>query len=213
MKKHFVLIGTIYIFVPEMKTKMAGRPKIYDEEKALDKAIEVFWVNGYENTSTENLLKAMGIGKGSFYLAYKDGKQELFEKSMKRFFTKYALGFLEYLKTVDNPIEAIKSYYYTMADIESMFSINGCYFSNTVVQVQDRELKKIAGKHIERIAEAFTEALFKAKKNGFINFEMSEEFLSLYLTNLWHGLNITRNLEKDQKKLIELIDSHFKIFE
>lgn len=88
-----------------------------------------------------------------------------------------------------------------MADIESMFSINGCYFSNTVVQVQDRELKKIAGKHIERIAEAFTEALFKAKKNGFINFEMSEEFLSLYLTNLWHGLNITRNLEKDQKSL------------
>lgn len=56
---------------------MAGRHKTYDEQVVLDKAIEVFWKKGYELSSAENLLKAMGIGKGSFYFAFKKWKTRI----------------------------------------------------------------------------------------------------------------------------------------
>lgn len=55
---------------------MAGRPKIFDEREAIQNATEIFRNKGYDTASAEELLNAMGIGKGSFYLAFKGGKQE-----------------------------------------------------------------------------------------------------------------------------------------
>src|SRR5690606_4205010 len=80
-KNNFVLIGTICSFA----LIMAGRPKIFDEKEAIRKATDVFWKNGYEASSTEELLSAMGIGKGSFYLHFKGGKKELYQRSLDLF--------------------------------------------------------------------------------------------------------------------------------
>lgn len=190
---------------------MAGRPKIYDEEVALDKAIEVFWKKGYEVASAEDLLKAMGIGKGSFYLAYKNGKQELFEKSLQRFFYKNFNEFLNGLKTIDNPVPSIKAFYYQMSDEFSAPRQNGCYFSNAIVQVEKEAIKNQAGAIMIKISNSFAEVLIKAKQKGIIDFSIAHDILPLYLLNLWSGLNITRQLEKNPKKVKKLIDEHFKI--
>ena len=54
---------------------MAGRPKIFDQEKALEKASKLFWEKGYEATSLEDLITVMGIQKGSFYNTFGNKKQ------------------------------------------------------------------------------------------------------------------------------------------
>jgi TetR/AcrR family transcriptional repressor of nem operon len=190
---------------------MAGRPKIYDEEKALDKAIEVFWEKGYEHATPDELLDAMGIGKGSFYLAYKGGKRELFEKSVKRFFNLYSVSFLERLRTTDNPIAAIRSYYYMMADPKTGFWKHGCYFANTIVQTKDNTLKKLAQRQMSTLGNAFMDGLRRAKKSGDLKSDLSPEFLGLYLLNLWNGLNITRKMVRDPARLKELIDINLGI--
>ena len=190
---------------------MAGRPKIYDEEIALDKAIEVFWKKGYEVASADELLKAMGIGKGSFYLAYKKGKQELFEKSLQRFFYKHFNEFLNGLKSIDNPVASIKAFYYQMSDERSMLRTSGCYFSNAMVQAEKEEVKQQAGVIMVKISNHFAEALIKAKQKGIIDLCMSNDILPLYLLNLWSGLNITRQVEKNPKKIKKLIDEQFKM--
>ena len=192
---------------------MAGRNKIYNEEEALDKAIKVFWEKGYENASSRDLQKAMGIGMGSFYLAYKGGKQELFIKSMNRFFSVYPTFALSMLKTVENPIEVLKQYYYVMADPEGMFGQFGCYFSNAIIQVGDQELKDGAINHITNIVDAFSEALIKAKNAGVINPKIPQELWNVYLLNLWTGLNTTKYVEKDAGKLKAVIDFSLKVFE
>jgi len=192
---------------------MAGRPKIYDEEKALDNAIQVFWKMGYENASADELLKAMGIGKGSFYLAYKGGKQELFEKSITRFFSLYISDFLKGLKSAENPIETIKEFFYRMADPESLNNIYGCYFGNTIAQAVDQNLKKLAGDQQAIIIKAFTVELHRAKNSGYLKSNVSPELLASNLLNFWNGLNITRNVEKNPVKLKQLIDLNFELLE
>lgn len=192
---------------------MAGRPKKYDEEKALDKAIEVFWKKGYENASADDLLKAMGIGKGSFYLAYKGGKQELFERSAARFFNSYPKGFLEMLKTIENPIDAIKSFFYVLADPKNEVGKQGCYFGNTILQAENKIVKKLAADQLVVITKAFTEALKRAKKSGYLKSEVSIELLGYHLLVLWNGINVTKNIEKDPAKLKSLIDLGLKILE
>ncbi|GGH07137.1 TetR/AcrR family transcriptional regulator [Mucilaginibacter phyllosphaerae] len=192
---------------------MAGRNKIYNEEEALDKAIKVFWEKGYDNASSRDLQKAMGIGMGSFYLAYKGGKQELFVKSMNRFFSVYPTYALSMLKTVENPIEVLRQYYYVMADEEGLFGQFGCYFSNAIIQVGDGELKGNAIGHITNIVRAFSTALLRASKAGIIHPKIPQELWDVYLLNLWTGLNTTKSIEKDTQKLKAFIDFSLRSFE
>src|SRR5215813_5942952 len=56
----------------------------FDYDKAIDKATRVFWKNGYSGTSLRDLLKAIGIGEGSFYNTLKSKKQ-LYLKCLKRY--------------------------------------------------------------------------------------------------------------------------------
>ena len=69
-----------------------GRPREFDKEQALEKALELFWRNGYEGTSLADLTKAMGINKPSLYAAFGNKEQlflqaiELYEKRPEAYF-------------------------------------------------------------------------------------------------------------------------------
>ncbi|GAA3836624.1 TetR/AcrR family transcriptional regulator [Streptomyces chiangmaiensis] len=56
-----------------------GRPRSFDREAALEKAVLAFWERGYEATSVADLTQVMGIGAPSLYAAFGD-KRSLFEE-------------------------------------------------------------------------------------------------------------------------------------
>jgi AcrR family transcriptional regulator len=61
-----------------------GRPREFDPEEALDKALHVFWEQGYEGTSLSDLTDAMGISRPSLYAAF-GNKEELFRRALDRY--------------------------------------------------------------------------------------------------------------------------------
>jgi AcrR family transcriptional regulator len=61
-----------------------GRPREFDVDHALDKALEVFWRQGYEGASLPDLTRAMGINRPSLYAAF-GNKEELFRKVIDRY--------------------------------------------------------------------------------------------------------------------------------
>lgn len=61
-----------------------GRPRAFDTEAALDKALEVFWHNGYEGTALSDLTSAMGINRPSLYAAF-GNKEQLFRTVLDRY--------------------------------------------------------------------------------------------------------------------------------
>lgn len=65
-----------------MATKQRGRPRSFDRETALEKAMRAFWENGYEATSVSDLTREMGIGAPSLYAAFGD-KRSLFEEVVR----------------------------------------------------------------------------------------------------------------------------------
>ncbi len=64
--------------------KSPGRPRAFDPEEALDKAMRLFWTKGYEGTSLTDLTEAMGINRPSLYAAF-GNKEELFRKAFARY--------------------------------------------------------------------------------------------------------------------------------
>ena len=63
---------------------MKGRPREFDADEVLDRALEVFWRKGYEGASLSELTEAMGINRPSLYAAF-GNKEELFRKALDRY--------------------------------------------------------------------------------------------------------------------------------
>ncbi|WP_433833076.1 TetR/AcrR family transcriptional regulator [Actinoplanes sp. CA-015351] len=61
-----------------------GRPREFDIEEALERAMQVFWARGYDGTSLTDLTSAMGITKSSMYAAF-GNKEQLFRKAVQRY--------------------------------------------------------------------------------------------------------------------------------
>jgi AcrR family transcriptional regulator len=61
-----------------------GRPRQFDLDDALDRALKVFWHKGYEGATLPDLTKAMGINRPSLYAAF-GSKEGLFRKALDRY--------------------------------------------------------------------------------------------------------------------------------
>src|SRR5260370_3196084 len=61
-----------------------GRPRAFNVDQALDRALKVFWRKGYEGASLSDLTKAMGINRPSLYAGFGD-KEGLFRKALDRY--------------------------------------------------------------------------------------------------------------------------------
>lgn len=74
-----------------------GRPRSFDIDSALGRALQVFWRKGYEGASLSDLTKAVGVNRPSLYAAFGD-KEALFRKALDRYLDGPAAYILEALK-------------------------------------------------------------------------------------------------------------------
>ncbi|MDB5110588.1 MAG: transcriptional regulator, TetR family [Mucilaginibacter sp.] len=192
---------------------MAGRPKIFSEKEVIDKAIEVFWRVGYEAASAEELLKAMGIGKGSFYLAFKGGKRELFERSLVQFSAERLANLKRAISVSDNPIQLIKDFFLSIADTGLAKHMNGCYLGNAIAEMAniDAALQNIAINLLKEMEVVFTSVIRQAQDDQELKSTEKPDILARYLINLWNGINISRRMYTDKFMLKEMISFQLQV--
>lgn len=108
-----------------------ARRKEYIEEEVIEKAMNLFWRNGYESTSTRMLEKEMGINQFSIYSSF-GSKEGVFLESLKCY--KKKLGLLtDKLKASSNGKEGIKQYFIDFIEFSKDNEIKkGCLITNTV---------------------------------------------------------------------------------
>lgn len=61
-----------------------GRPRSFDTETAVERAMSVFWSRGYHGTALPDLLRATKLSRGSLYAAF-GGKHALFLRALDRY--------------------------------------------------------------------------------------------------------------------------------
>src|SRR5512144_1287779 len=68
----------------KIEGRRRGRPRAYDPDIALARAADVFWRNGYDGTSLDDLVAATGMNRPSLYAAFGD-KRDLYLKTLERY--------------------------------------------------------------------------------------------------------------------------------
>jgi TetR/AcrR family transcriptional repressor of nem operon len=194
------------------RSHMAGRPSIFDEEKVLNKATELFWTRGYEATSLDHLLAAMGMGKSSFYHAF-GSKRELFEKVMDRFVNEAVGGLAAELPTHPHPIERIREFFRDIACSAAPQHKKGCFMGNTVVELNntDRQLSVRALRRLQSMEALFCHYIEAAQQSGELQSREEPMVLARYLQTMWNGLNITRRIHPDGSVLRPLIELQLQV--
>jgi TetR/AcrR family transcriptional repressor of nem operon len=185
---------------------MAGRPRIFDEEEILNSAINLFWANGYEATSTEDLLDCMKINKGSLYHAF-GSKKELFSRALD-FFASHSL------KTIDikinegkTPVDGIRKFFLDLATVSNSIHQKGCFMGNTLAELSniDDDLKEKAIANLIAVENLFYKYIDAAKKSKELQTKEDARVLARYLITLWNGINITRRMYPKRDMLEPLI--------
>ena len=165
------------------------RPKEFNPDHALDKAMHVFWHKGYEATSMENLLNAMDLNRGSLYDTFGD-KRQLFLKVLDR----YCHGFVgEKFSLLDQPGPALPTLRrFISSMIEGCLADpqrRGCLIANTVMELAPHE-KEIAGtlrQALKMAEDTFFKVLARAKLQGELSSEKDPRALARFLTTMLQG--------------------------
>jgi len=181
------------------------RPVKIDRDQALSKAMELFWIKGYEASSVQQLLDTMGMNSGSMYSAF-GGKRALFVACIELYAS--ALNFMveELLRKPDNPVGAISNFLkatliHTPKDIQQ----RGCLIVNTITEEanNDDELVTLAARKQCIIIDALEDRITEGQKTGLISNHESANNLANFLVNNIHGLRVTGRIPENDTSHVD----------
>ncbi len=101
-----------------------ARPREFDRDAALEKAMQVFWAKGFASTSTDDLRGAMGIGRQSLYGAFGD-KRTLYLEALDAYLQRIGKAHLSRL-SYGSPIEGIENLLAGLAPEDDRERALGC---------------------------------------------------------------------------------------
>ena len=92
-----------------------GRPRKFDADEALDKALLVFWTRGFAATSLDELAEAMSMRRPSVYNAFGD-KESLYRAALGAFQKRLFVG-LRTLEDKDDPRKILERFFTQALDV------------------------------------------------------------------------------------------------
>lgn len=138
-----------------------ARKKQYIEEEVIEKAMHLFWRNGYEATSVRMLEKEMGINQFSMYSSF-GSKHGVFLESLKCYKGKINTIFKK-LKESDKGVDGIKEFFYNSLSFSTeMGGHKGCLVTNTsneFAQQEDELISNQMNEVMSTLKEIFIEKL------------------------------------------------------
>ncbi len=189
-----------------IRVNMVGRPKEFDERQALERAMEVFWAHGYEATSVQDLLDAMGINRGSMYDTYGD-KHALFSAAIDHYGRTVTRGLEDALAAPGSPLGSIRKALLAVADQTLDRPCRGCMATNTAVELaqHDPQAATAVTSILQRIEKAFQGALRRAVEAGELGPNTKTRARARFLTGTLQGIVVMGKASASRATLRDII--------
>jgi TetR/AcrR family transcriptional regulator, transcriptional repressor for nem operon len=169
-----------------------ARPRAFDRDIALDAALDVFWRNGYEATSTDDLRYAMGIGRQSLYDTFGD-KRRVYLESLERYQTRSVDLLVAQLRGGPSPLAAIRAVVSTFASASAEERALGCMGVSAICDFgsADDDVAALSAAAAARLHDAFETALREGIRAGEVRPSLDPHAGSLFLQSLLLGLKVS----------------------
>ncbi|OCT13445.1 TetR family transcriptional regulator [Paenibacillus pectinilyticus] len=188
-----------------------ARSKEFEVNEVLDKAMDLFWRQGYEKTSIQELITHMGIHRRSLYDTFGD-KHDLFIDALNRYSTMINSEINHRIYQLQSAKQAIRQLF-EMTIHSDENQPKGCLMVNTAVELALLD-SVVAAKiqdgfiHTEKL---FYDLIVTGQQDGEIAAHHNAESLSLYFHNAWVGLRVVVKTTENRDKLVSIIDTTMDI--
>ena len=191
-----------------------GRPREFDEDKVLDAAMDIFWLQGYESTSMADLLAATDLHKGSLYQAFGD-KHSLFIQALRRYMDRFREEVEAGVNAAESGLEELRAILYVSLEkgCHGTDGNSGCLALNTLVDKGGEDiailstLQEAYGKRMQIIASAVA----RAQAEGSLRDDWSAERISVMVNVLSAGVVTTLRGPLDRQMARNLVDDFLEI--
>ncbi|KPU58419.1 TetR/AcrR family transcriptional regulator [Bacillus wiedmannii] len=169
-----------------------ARLREFDEEKALDAAMQLFWEKGYAATSLSDLTAKMEIQKPSLYSAFGD-KEGLFEAALRRYTNLHAANIRIKLQNEQSVKEAIRTFFENMVEEEYKKAFSkGCFCINTMVELapHNEKFEVLTREHQMYLVVVFQELITKGIQSGELQSDLNAKAVAQTLVTSLIGLTV-----------------------
>jgi TetR/AcrR family transcriptional repressor of nem operon len=193
-----------------------ARPREFDEKQALDRAMDVFWRKGYQATSTDDLMKAMGIGRGSFYNAF-GIKRDVYLRTLDRYLELLREGgpyrMLFEMEPGADALRALTQSY--LASVASEGGAHGCYFVHVAKEHrgEDPEVRRAIRKGIAQMKEILTDHIRAAQTQGVLPPHLDPEKAALMMMAVAWGSHVLIEAGASKDEVLDMAGLLFQMNE
>lgn len=183
-----------------------ARPREFDLDAVLERAMQVFWAKGYEATSLDDLCKATGLGRSSLYAAFGD-KHALLLRSLDRY---EALSAGRIATALARPLPIREAIAALLAEFVDQVAAGpgrrGCFIGNCAAELarHDRDALARVRRSLERTEAQFRDALARAKARGELSARANPTALARFLAAGIHGLRLVGKASPDRAALDDI---------
>src|SRR5262249_45939244 len=168
------------------------RPATFTPEAVLERAMLLFWTQGYAGTSIQDLVEGTALLRGSLYHTFGD-KRSLYIQTLRR----YGRIAMQQTKEFWNPSESlltnVRAVLMVIGDMPEMEKARGSMICNCVVELvpHDAEIATVVDGILNEFKEVFQSLLERAKQNGELQPHANAVALARYLVSTIQGLCVT----------------------
>jgi TetR/AcrR family transcriptional repressor of nem operon len=168
-----------------------ARPREFDEDDVLDRALVTFWEHGYEGTSIDDLVAGTGVGRASLYGAFGD-KERIFTRALER-----------YCERMDETLKGVAEESSARAALERVFrdmvlksmpksGPRGCFLLCTAVGGDaPAAVKDAYAEYASRLERVLTALVKRGQDSGDFTRATDAKSLARMLATLLQGLAAT----------------------
>jgi TetR/AcrR family transcriptional repressor of nem operon len=183
-----------------------ARPREFDADVALERAMDLLWTKGYEATSLDDLCEATGLSRSSFYATF-GSKRNLLLRSVDRYVERrtpnIAAILAQPLPVCDAFADLLKQF---IDQIVAGTGRRGCFLGNCAAELprSDRAALAQVRQGLGRTEAIFREALARAKVRGELQPKADVDALARFLTAGIQGLRLVGKVNPNRAVLEDI---------
>lgn len=182
-----------------------ARPIKYNPEEVLTQAMNLFWENGYESTSIQDIVKVTGLKPGSLYNLY-GNKDGIFEAVLEVYSNNALVVAQKILEEEDDELKNIETFLreVLVASIANE-STNGCLLVKTllVISHKDMKIQNEITKVFKQVEGYLENTLTRAKNKGQTSIDTN--IFSKFIVTTMYGAHVYYKANRNHENLEESV--------